>query len=120
MKRRLMGLALSCSYLVFVVVIALAEVASPDPVGEKAVIVAVLALFICGYVAFWWSSMDDHGWTCVRSPLRAGLAVGLCAITIGLTLHQFQVYGYLLIYCAVVIVGILPPTRGWLAAVGVA
>src|SRR5947207_2089525 len=120
MKRRLMGLALSCSYLIFVVVLALAEAASPDPLQEKAVLVGALAVFVCGYVAFWWTSMDDDGWTCQRSPVRAGLALGLCAISVGLTLLHFQVYGYLLIYCGVVMVGILPPTRAWLGAVGVA
>jgi two-component system sensor histidine kinase DesK len=120
MKRRMMGLALSCSYLVFVVVVAFAEVTTPDPVPEKVVVEAALALFIAGYVAFWYTSMDDRGWTCERSPVRTGLAIGLCAITVGLSFLDFQVFGYLLIYCGVSIVGLFSARRGWLAAGGTA
>jgi two-component system sensor histidine kinase DesK len=120
LKRRLMGLALSCSYLVFVVIIAFAEATTPDPLSEKVVVEAALALFIAAYVAFWYTSMNDRGWTCERSPLRTGLAVGLCAIATCLSFLDFQVFGSLLIYCGVSIVGLFSARRGWLAAVGTA
>ena len=105
-KRRLMGLGLSCSYLVFVVVIAIAEVVSPDPVLEKVATVAALALFVAGYIAFWYTSMSEEGWTCEPSWVRTGLAVGLWAITLGLCLVHFQVFGFLLIFSAAVVAGI--------------
>src|SRR5437879_6069698 len=105
-KRRLMGLGLSCSYLVFVVVIAIAEVVSSDPVLEKVATNVALALFVAGYIAFWYTSMTDEGWTCDTSWVRISLAVGLWAITLGLCLVHFQVFGFLLIFSAAVVAGI--------------
>src|SRR5438105_11860602 len=114
-----MGLGLSCSYLIFVVVIAIAEVVSTDPSVEKFTTVAMLALFIAGYIAFWATSMSDQGWTCETSWVRIGLAVGLWAITLGLSLVHFQVFGYLLIFAAAVAAGIFRGRAALLAIAGV-
>src|SRR5437868_2498204 len=120
MKRRLMGMGISFSYLVFVLGIAGAELTTPDPVLVKVAVEATLAIFIAAYVAFWWGSMGERGWTCEASPLRMSLVAGLWAIGTGLSLFHFEVFGYLLIYCGVSVVGLLPARRGWLAVLGAA
>src|SRR5216117_1709234 len=114
-----MGLGLSCSYLIFLVVIAMAEAVSSDPAPEKLATIAALALFIAGYIAFWWTSMTEMGWTCEPSWLRIGLAVGLWAITLALCLVHFQVFGYMLIFAAAVVSGLFSGRAAVLALVAV-
>jgi two-component system, NarL family, sensor histidine kinase DesK len=113
-----MGLFFSCSYLIFVLLIAAAELAGDDPAPAKAATTAALAAFIAGYVVFWASSMTEGGWIGAWSWHRGLVALALIAIAVGLSLHHFQTFGYMLIFAAVVVAGLLPPRVGWIAVLG--
>ncbi|MBO0687029.1 MAG: hypothetical protein J2P45_28090, partial [Candidatus Dormibacteraeota bacterium] len=109
---------MTCSYLVFVLVIAAGVLAGSDGAATKAAMISGLAFFIAAYVAFWYTSMTDRGWTCDFTWTRTGLAVAVCAVSVGLALVRFQTFGYLLIFCAVLLPGLLPPRTGWIAVLG--
>jgi two-component system, NarL family, sensor histidine kinase DesK len=119
-RRRLITLAYSCSYLVFLVFVIAAELASGDSPLAKVAIVTALAVFIAGYIAFWATSVTDQGWTSRTSGVQLGLGAGLVAITVGLSLVQFRVFGYLFIYCAAVVTAMASGRLVWAAGVGVA
>ncbi|MBO0687280.1 MAG: hypothetical protein J2P45_29375, partial [Candidatus Dormibacteraeota bacterium] len=109
---------MTCSYLVFVLVIAAGVVLGADPAAAKAAMIGGLAIFVAAYVAFWYTSMTDRGWSCDLTWSRVGLAVVICAVSVCLAFVRFQDFGYLLIFCAVVLPGLLPPRVGWLAVLG--
>jgi two-component system, NarL family, sensor histidine kinase DesK len=113
-----MGLFFSCSYLIFVLLIAAGELAGDDGAAAKAVTTAALAAFIAGYVVFWAATVTDRGWTWDVTWSRALLALALIAITVGLSVHHFETFGYMLIFGAVVVAGLLPPRVGWIAVLG--
>jgi two-component system sensor histidine kinase DesK len=119
-KRRLLGLALSCGYLVFVLVIAAGEAASSDPPLEKVALIGALGLFIAAYVAYWATSMSDHGWTCEVTWARIAMAATLWAITLALCAVHFQLFGYLLIFAAVVVAGLAGVRTAWIGVLATA
>ncbi|MBO0686075.1 MAG: sensor histidine kinase, partial [Candidatus Dormibacteraeota bacterium] len=112
-------MALTCSYLIFVVVLAIGVAVGPDRAAAKAAMIGALAIFVAAYVAFWHTSITDHGWTCDFTWLRAGLAALICAISVVLALVHFEEFGYLFMFCSVVMAGLLPPRTGWIAVLGV-
>lgn len=119
LSRRMTGMFLTCSYLVFVVVIAVGEAVGSDPVAARAAVVGALALFVAAYTAFWWSTMAGGGWDCDFSWSRTGLAAVVCAVSVGLALVRFEAFGYLFIYCTVVLAGLLPLRTSWIAMLAV-
>jgi two-component system sensor histidine kinase DesK len=118
-RRRFVGLFFTCIYLVFVAYIVIGELESRDSRAEQVATLAVLALFVAGYVAFWNTMITQQGWHCERPRLRAGIGAGLCAIALGLSLVDFQTFGGLLIYCAAVVAGMLQGRQAVLAVFAV-
>jgi hypothetical protein len=118
-RRRLFGLFFSCVYLVFLSYMVIGELQTRDSRLEQVITLSTLAVFVVGYVTYWWTSMTDEGWTCPASRLRTAVGVGLCAIALGLTLLDFQIFGGLLIFACPVLAGMLPGRPAALAVFAV-
>src|SRR4030088_2888322 len=90
------GMVFAIGYLVFLIQPAAQEVTSGRAAGSIALAIGALAAFVAADIAFWLTRSYERG-VSLRS---LALLLAMCAVTIGLTLHD-PGWSWLLIYCSV-------------------